>query len=574
MDTKDVARLIVIACITGGVPLHFLDNFYLRKAFEVVQLNVAGRAPFVPPSASTAYAMRDLEAVRAADNTRKWAEQSGFGTLALDGRLMSEGRYKECMLNCAFVSRGQEHYMRSEDMSGVFKDTANVSEFVEASFAEGENRNHPHPAPSIHAKHVAAVCLDQPAVNVAALKLLREKWPNIADIPCQFHGLDGIIGHLVVKIGVLSCTRVMCKVETRFFNNQSRVRSEMRMIQKRRVQRKADATGRKVRMYNFIKPRKSRSYPILQTVKRCLQLNSNAAAFFKGEKAQELAGNHKHFAAMKRFCCTNRALSLRRIRVFYDLLGPVLRKMRLVDTTRTSSFPQTMLRLCDLKGKMTDAWLERRSDFDCIKPGCEDEYTENLRTITKECNTSFKKMVNHWVLAAHLVDQFHIELYAVEVAGHGPLGLEEDFSTDETMPASLDDPKVHRTFAFYARRAMYTIIEISMAKARRQLDQYLGQHGVFDKRKAVARGFWEDAKFDAMKDDARGRETPLWTLWARDEMNAPELQAIMQQLASIWPAQSASERANALVKHVTGDPTQNSFSMKARVHCCQIADHY
>ncbi len=53
-------------------------------------------------------------------------------------------------------------------------------------------------------------------MNVAVFKRMAEKHPHIATVPCFFHGLDGLLGHLLEKVPVLLQTKRMCSRLVRY----------------------------------------------------------------------------------------------------------------------------------------------------------------------------------------------------------------------------------------------------------------------------------------------------------------------------------------------------------------------
>jgi len=177
---NDVARLLGIAFTSGGIPETFAENRYFKAAISKLQQTLVGHCLFRLPDRKQFAIVRRMEAAAVDRQNRAWANRVGCGTVAADGRKMQEGRSKESMLNVALVSEGTEIFVRSEDMAGVIKDAAAAQEFTEAIFTDNPDRQHFHAPPSVSSDWVAAVVMDQPSVNVAAMKNMAEKFPTTA----------------------------------------------------------------------------------------------------------------------------------------------------------------------------------------------------------------------------------------------------------------------------------------------------------------------------------------------------------------------------------------------------------
>ena len=107
-QTNDIARLMMIAVTSGGAPEAFLENPWLRQAFEKLQEGLVGHTLFKLPSRYQVAQLRGMEAVQARDELQGWLLAREAVTLAADGRKMAEGRGKESMLNSAVVACGEE----------------------------------------------------------------------------------------------------------------------------------------------------------------------------------------------------------------------------------------------------------------------------------------------------------------------------------------------------------------------------------------------------------------------------------------------------------------------------------
>ena len=100
-NKKDVSRLLAVAFSTGGVPSSFAENYHFKLAMKTLQEVLVGSAPWKPPGRKDLAKMRPLEAAAAVHDTSVWMASVRHLTLAVDGRKMAEGRFKESMLNTA-----------------------------------------------------------------------------------------------------------------------------------------------------------------------------------------------------------------------------------------------------------------------------------------------------------------------------------------------------------------------------------------------------------------------------------------------------------------------------------------
>ena len=98
-------------------------------------------------------------------------------------------------------------------LSSVSEDMATESSFL----------NHP----------VATLTVDGAPVNVSALKLLREKIPDVVGLVCTVHGLNLLMGHLVGKTPWMKKTLKEAKKVIKFFKNRQRPRDILRKVHDR-----------------------------------------------------------------------------------------------------------------------------------------------------------------------------------------------------------------------------------------------------------------------------------------------------------------------------------------------------
>eukprot|EP00439_Symbiodinium_sp_Y106_P062591 s139_g9.t1 len=146
------------------------------------------------------------------------------------------------------------------------------------------------------------------------------------------------------------------------------------------------------------------------------------------------------------------------------------------------------------------------------------------------------------------------------------------------MPSGLSDSKLYRTLTLHGERALVKVIERifpqdkqAQKRARTALRNYLAQQGNFDVRKLAS--WWDDGAHDEIRGLPK-RRVSIAQLWTSRELDCPELAHVMQRLAGMVPAQSASERANGLIKFTGGNPLRNNLSFAVRVDTAVIADKY
>ena len=117
---------------------------------------------------------------------------------------------------------------------------------------------------------------------------------------------------------------------------------------------------------------------------------------------------------------------------------------------------------------------------------------------------------------------------------------------------------------------------VHRADFRRELDSYLAMEGIFRRSKAIS--FWTDAEFDVLKPEHKRMTRPiqLWMLWRKQEVQqAPHLVRVMKVLTSIWPSQSASERANGVMKRASASTEiRNRMSQPTRFNHTLLCDRY
>ena len=269
-------------------------------------------------------------------------------------------------LSCKVVGASEEHFLRSEDMSAVVKDADHVAEFVEAIFAEVATPMALHPSPSICTRHVAAVCMDSPNVNKAAMKKLQEKYPQIAFVPCAFHGLDGLFGKMVKELSVLSRASRAARRVTRFVSNKSRVRAAVRKLAVKHAVRKTRLAGRKIHAVFYTKVRKTREYPQYLQVKRAYQLNFPAYKYFQGE-GKEICRRMKRWEEVEAATVTHRNAFVAVAKYFLAVMRPIIHKLRVVDSTKVNCMPQLIVHLCDLRQTLHDKFVELGYSYRLIR---------------------------------------------------------------------------------------------------------------------------------------------------------------------------------------------------------------
>ena len=98
---QDVSRLLMTAFQTGGIPASFAENYHFKLAMKTLQELLVGETPWKPPGRKELAVMRPLEAAAAVKQTKIWMASDRHVTLAVEGRKMAEGRWKESMLNTA-----------------------------------------------------------------------------------------------------------------------------------------------------------------------------------------------------------------------------------------------------------------------------------------------------------------------------------------------------------------------------------------------------------------------------------------------------------------------------------------
>ena len=178
--SQDVVRLLMVGLETTGTSLKAFDNPWIRKALLCVGITL--------PCGRTADGMRKLECKQVVNLVRKQIVDDQWGTVAVDGRKMEEHAQKSSLLNFAWVSRGRESFIRSEDMQGVVKSHVAYDDYIRSAW----EIRHGHAEPILALRNVAALCLDSPNVNKQVLREFDQD-ANIkfASVACGFHAVDG-----------------------------------------------------------------------------------------------------------------------------------------------------------------------------------------------------------------------------------------------------------------------------------------------------------------------------------------------------------------------------------------------
>ena len=239
----------------------------------------------------------------------------------------------------------------------MVKDAEHVKELVDSIFAQVADPMAVHPSPSICQRHVAAVCMDSPNVNKAAMKMLQEKYPQIAFLPCSFHALDNLFGKMVKEISILHRACRVSRRVTRFVSKKSRVRAAVRKLAVKHAVRKTRLAGRKVHAVFYTKVRKTCEYPQYLQVKRAYQLNFPAYKYFKGE-GREICHRMQRWAEVEAATVTHRNAFVAVSKYFLAIMRPVIHKLRLVDSTKVNCMPQLIIHLCDLRQTLHDKFVE------------------------------------------------------------------------------------------------------------------------------------------------------------------------------------------------------------------------
>ena len=109
--------------------------------------------------------------------------------------------------------------------------------------------------------------------------------------------------------------------------------------------------------------------------------------------------------------------------------------------------------------------------------------------------------------------------------------------------------------------------------ARRQLEAYTEQTGIFDPTKHWhMKDWWDDSTFDSFANPDTDRPIPLWSIWRSSSLNAPELIHVMQKICGMHGAQSPVERMNGLLWRTGGNTRRNNLSVETRRGLATIAD--
>ena len=308
-------------------------------------------------------------------------------------------------------------------MSAVPKDKDHTAEYVEAIFSQVDG----HPAPSVPVNLVSAVVMDSPNVNKAAMKVLAEKYPSIAFLPCAFHALDNFFGKLVKNVELLDRARHCAKRLTKFASSKSRVRAALQRLAAKQARRRSRAAGKKCHAVFYVTVRKSRHYPVMRQVKRAYQMNLPAFLYFRTDEAKNVCAPFKHWDAVHRIAVRRRAAFVQLAKFFLAILKPVMRKLRLVDAA-SATLPHLLLHLIDLRHDLIAAFQNMGYSYRLMRAKDDVDVEEALKQDLKKTvglyNDMAKGLMSNWTVAAFLADPFHVIKYREEVRERGTMRLE------------------------------------------------------------------------------------------------------------------------------------------------------
>ena len=303
-------------------------------------------------------------------------------------------------------------------MSAVPKDTDHTAEFVEAIFSQVDGR----PAPSVPVNLVSAVVMDSPNVNKAAMKVLAEKYPSIAFLPCAFHALDNFFGKLVKNVELLDRARHCAKRLTKFASSKSRVRAALQRLAAKQARRRSRAAGKKCHAVFYVTVRKSRHYPVMRQVKRAYQMNLPAFIYFRTDEAKNVCAPFKHWDAVHRIAVRSRAAFVQLANFFLAILKPVMRKLRLVDAA-SATLLHLLLHLIDLRHDLIAAFQNMGYSYRLMRAKDDVDVEEALKQDLKKTvglyNDMAKGLMSNWT-----ADPFHVIKYREEVRERGTMRLE------------------------------------------------------------------------------------------------------------------------------------------------------
>jgi hypothetical protein len=273
-----------------------------------------------------------------------------------------------------------------------------------------------HPPPTLKKKHVVCISLDLPNVNKAVFTELAKRHPDIAQMPCIFHGSDGAMGHLFEKVALFKDAHKMANKVSKFSRNVSRVRSGLTNVIKRYNAEKAVRLNRKVHTRFFIKGRGSRNYPKYQCVKRAYFLSRPSHMYYSSNAAKEEAGDSHaaSFAVVRRYTATSRAHYRLQLHLCGKMMRPLMQFLRFSDSTRHNLLPNLYVRFLDVRGQCINAWVDEADAIRRLYPGPENTWEIQKDLVVEEFRYTYKRQVNKWVLAAYLLDPFHIVAYNKE----------------------------------------------------------------------------------------------------------------------------------------------------------------
>ncbi|CAE8707103.1 unnamed protein product [Polarella glacialis] len=325
-DTKDIQRLLCWVWTDGAVPDRFIETKCFVDAWNILQVELVGTVVVKLPNRRQLAKMKAIEAQQEVRDRSQWAGETEFGTLCLDGRKMSEGRYKEHLLNSAFASQGKEFYLNSVDMGPVKKDSQNTAESVEATcFNNPEakfrlRRCNQHGQTEHEHSGDDAIVGEAPRHGHAGLRLSLMRWAGRP--PCQgHHGFEASHDESQTADQIL-------------LQPVSSSQLYPQVGQQKGCKDHSVVLGRTVHPKLYLRIRNTRNYPLYYCVKRAYELNYAAAAYFSSSVSREECGEHRHFSAMKAITVQQRVRFMDECKIFRHSLRPAMVKLRKLDSTK------------------------------------------------------------------------------------------------------------------------------------------------------------------------------------------------------------------------------------------------
>ena len=244
------------------------------------------------------------------------------------------------------------------------------------------------------------------------MKVLADKYPSIAFLPCAFHALDNFFGKLVKNIELLDRARHCAKRLTKFASSKSRVRALQRLAAKQ-ARRRSRVAGKKCHAVFYVTVRKSRHHPVMRQVKRAYQMNLPAFLYFRTDEAKNVCAPFKHWEAVHRVAVRSRAAFVQLAKFFLALLKPVMRKLRLVDAA-SAALPHLLLHLIDLRHDLIAAFQNMGDSYRLMRQKDDVDVEEALRQDLKKMvglyNDMAKALMSNWTVAAFIADPFHMQI--------------------------------------------------------------------------------------------------------------------------------------------------------------------